>query len=91
MVKIFERNAVCDRCGFIMQHFLLRDEWTGLKVCKECWEPRHPQDFQKIPRTEKVPEWTRPRPTDIEVSVTYNTTDGIQENTIPTGTFTNSL
>ena len=36
-------QAICDRCGF--QYFLLelRKEWNGLRVCPDCWEPKHPQ------------------------------------------------
>lgn len=35
--------GICDRCGF--QYLLneLRKEWTGFKVCQECYEPKHPQ------------------------------------------------
>ena len=81
-----ERNAVCDRCGFDMKHYELQKEWTGLMVCSKCWEPRHPMDFQRIPRTEKAPEWTRPEPTDVEIEVPYiDSSVGVQENTIPTG------
>ena len=35
--------GICDQCG---QQFLLstlKKEWTGFKVCYECYEPRHPQ------------------------------------------------
>lgn len=40
--------GICDRCA---QRFLLRElkplivkrKHTGLKVCKACWEPSHPQ------------------------------------------------
>jgi NAD-dependent SIR2 family protein deacetylase len=35
--------ALCDQCG---QQFKLNDlkkEWTGFKVCDECYEPKHPQ------------------------------------------------
>ena len=35
--------GICDQCGF---QFLLNDlkkEWTGFKVCQECYEPKHPQ------------------------------------------------
>lgn len=36
-------QAICDRCG--QQYFLkeLKKEWTGFKVCQECYEPKHPQ------------------------------------------------
>ena len=35
--------GICDQCGF--QFFLnqLKKEWTGFKVCQECYEPKHPQ------------------------------------------------
>lgn len=55
-------------------------------VCDIDFETRHPMDFQRIPRTEKAPEWTRPRPADVELEVSYiATTVGTQETTIPTG------
>lgn len=29
------------RCGFVVEpHTKLRKEWTGLRVCKECWDPK---------------------------------------------------
>ena len=86
-----ERNAICDRCGFSYKHFELKQEWTGLMVCKPCWEPRHPQDYAKIPRPEKAPPWSRPKPPDTFISVSYDTSSGVQENTIPTGNFGNGL
>lgn len=30
----------CDRCGFVRRLAALREEWTGLRVCVECWDPR---------------------------------------------------
>jgi len=81
-----ERNAICDRCGFRYKFYNLKKEWTGLMVCDGCWEPRHPQDFLKVPNPEKAPEWTRPRPADVEVGPTYiDSSVGVQETTIPTG------
>lgn len=35
----------CQRCGFTIYGSKARQEWTGLRVCSKCWEPRHPQDF----------------------------------------------
>jgi len=35
--------AICDRCGFRYKYLELRMEWTGFKVCPECFEPKHPQ------------------------------------------------
>jgi hypothetical protein len=34
-------QGVCMRCGFTVEpHTKLRKEWTGLLVCKPCWDPR---------------------------------------------------
>ena len=75
-----EWNVLCDRCGIQFKASQLKDEWTGLKVCSECWEPRHPQDLARIPRTEKAPPWTRPEPGDTEVDVDYiDSSTGVQE------------
>jgi len=35
----------CARCGFDYRQSHMKREWTGVIVCQECWEPRHPQDF----------------------------------------------
>jgi len=35
--------AICDRCGFRFKYSKLRKEWTGFRVCSECYEPKHPQ------------------------------------------------
>ena len=43
-------NFQCDRCGGVFSDKHKAVEWTGAIVCKgpgtrNCWEPRHPQDF----------------------------------------------
>ena len=35
--------ALCDRCSFEFKLSELKEEWTGFKVCSECYEPKHPQ------------------------------------------------
>ena len=35
--------GVCDRCGFRVRYTKMQMEWTGFKVCSECYEPKHPQ------------------------------------------------
>lgn len=31
----------CERCGFrVRKVAALKKEWSGLKVCDECWDPR---------------------------------------------------
>lgn len=37
--------CVCQRCGFDYFASQIRREWTGLLVCPECHEDRHPQEF----------------------------------------------
>ena len=37
--------ATCQRCGRVFRASQLRHEWTGLWVCADDYEPRHPQDF----------------------------------------------
>lgn len=33
-------KGVCQRCDFKYDLHQLRREWTGLRVCSECWDPR---------------------------------------------------
>ena len=35
--------ALCDQCGQQFKLNALKKEWTGFKVCDECYEPKHPQ------------------------------------------------
>ena len=53
--------GVCDRCGFRIQYLKMRMEWTGFKVCQQCYEPKHPQLEPPVNATD--PEALRqPRP-----------------------------
>lgn len=63
--------TICDRCGFRFPSNELKPEWTGLMVCGQCWEPRHPQDFVKAIPDEQAPPWTRPNPEPIYVGICY--------------------
>jgi hypothetical protein len=36
-------RAYCDRCGFDYPLLSLKKEWNNLRVCSECFEPKHPQ------------------------------------------------
>jgi len=38
-------RGICMRCGFERPRSALHREWTGLLVCDECYDRRHPQDF----------------------------------------------
>tara|TARA_R110000744_G_scaffold31183_1_gene73492 strand:+ start:1047 stop:1409 length:363 start_codon:yes stop_codon:yes gene_type:complete len=52
--------GICDRCGWQCRYLEMKKEWTGLKVCEECYEPKHPQLFPtKVSDSETLFE---PRP-----------------------------
>ena len=51
--------AICDRCGQRYRYLKLRKEWTGLKTCPDCFEPKHPQLEPSSPRID-VKEDNRP-------------------------------
>jgi len=53
----------------------LRAEWTGVMVCSECWEPRHPQDMIGYSRQEQAPPWTRPERAEVEIMTDWQETD----------------
>lgn len=62
---------LCDVCGKKMKASHARHRWDGFIVCDKDFENRHPMDFIKvIPDKISVP-FTRPRPTDTFVSVSY--------------------
>ena len=64
-------SAICDRCGFTYRSWQLKKEWNGLMTCRACWEPRHPQDFVRVPaETVSVP-WVRSEPADEFAAVCY--------------------
>lgn len=64
-----EWNALCDECGLKFKSGDLKKRWDGLMVCREDWEPRHPQDFIRVITDEKPLPWTRPDPTDYYLPV----------------------
>ena len=85
-------NVICQRCGVKYKNDEVEKEWTGLLVCKrQCFETRHPQDFvRSMPDDQSIP-YASPPPTDVDVSVTYDTAVGVQNHDIPSGTFNNAL
>lgn len=53
-------NASCFECGRKFKASQLVKHWKGYYVCRDHWEPRHPQDFATAaPETDK-PAWTQP-------------------------------
>lgn len=55
-------NGICDRCGKKVKASMLLLEWDGLRCCRRCLDPRHPQDLLRPPTPERPPTWTRPVP-----------------------------
>ena len=75
-----DRNAICDVCGFRFKASQLMLRWDGARVCSDDFETRHPQDFQRIPRGESSPSWTRAEPQENFTSPNYvASTVGVQE------------
>ena len=89
--------VLCDRCGFQRKSDQVQKTWDGFIVCspstgKTCFETRHPQEFVRTKKDDMSVSFTRPQPADTFRSVdTVATTVGVQETTIPSGTFDNSL
>ncbi len=56
MFRLGDYNAICDKCGMRRYASECHLDWQGLFLCKECYEPRHPQDFvENIPEDQSVP------------------------------------
>jgi len=60
---------LCDRCGFRYYNTETRKEpETGMIVCKDCYDPRHPQDYVKSKQDKQMVKDARPEPTDTYLS-----------------------
>jgi hypothetical protein len=68
-------NVVCDRCGLKHKNDELQKEWTGLMVCKPCFETRHPQTLLRVPEENPAVPWVRPEPADVFIDVDYVASD----------------
>jgi hypothetical protein len=65
MYKPGDSWAICDSCGrrfFLSQ---LRKDWRGFMVCKQDYEPRHPQDTVKVTPDKIVIDDARPQVADV--------------------------
>ena len=63
---------ICDRCRLRYTSDKKRKEWTGLIVCEDCWEPRHPQDFVRARKEDTSVPDPRPNPPDVFVEGVEN-------------------
>lgn len=82
-----EWSCICDRCGFEYKSGQLKKTWDNLRVCRECYEPRHPQDFLRAKKDDQSVAWTRPEGEDVET----DTSGWVTPTPVPSGTFNNSL
>ena len=53
-------NAICDTCGAKYKASQLLLQWDNFRVCRGCWDPKHPQELQLPIPPPAVPAWTRP-------------------------------
>lgn len=60
-------NAICDVCGRKFKGDELLDRWDGLKVCRDDYEERHPQEFVRGVVDNPSPPFVRPWPPDTFV------------------------
>ena len=37
-------KAQCPVCGLVQKYADLRQDWRGVWVCSDCWDPRDPQE-----------------------------------------------
>ncbi len=87
-LKLGTWNCLCDVCGVRYKSDELKKRWDGYMVCPEDWEVRQPLDYIKAGRPQHPIPWSRPEPADVFVEVTYAaTTVGVQDTTVPSGTF----
>lgn len=61
-------EAICDRCGQRFKYLDLKKEWTGFKVCPECYEPKAPQLYP-LPAITEPQALYEPRP-DVRATMT---------------------
>jgi len=70
--------AICDRCGQRYRYPKLRKEWTGLKTCPDCFEPKHPQlEPSSVPYEPQVLHEPRPDVKEVlSVTITFPVVNG---------------
>jgi hypothetical protein len=59
-----QHNVTCDVCSQKTKAGLTRQRWDGFRVCCNCFEERHPQDFVRARPDKIAVPFTRPRTTD---------------------------
>lgn len=61
-------RAMCDRCGIEVKYSILMLEWTGFKVCPDCFDEKSELEFPNNNASD-AEALMQPRPdVDLEVS-----------------------
>lgn len=55
----------------------MKKEWTGLIVCTECYDPRHPQDLVRPKADNQSVKDPRPAPTVVYLGLNEVTVDSL--------------
>lgn len=61
-------NVICDRSGFKCKASDTKLEWNGLRVHKDFWEERQPQDKIRAFKDEQAVPYPRPDTTPVFVT-----------------------
>lgn len=70
--KSGDYNALCDQCGKKFKFSKLVKTWDGFWVCRNCFEPRHPQDFVKVKSENLTVSVNRAEPPDTFTTEAQN-------------------
>lgn len=82
-LKLGDYNAICWECGFKFKASKLKKHWKGYYTCKECWEPRQPQDFVRaVPDDMSVP-WSQTAVVEFLPGCTPNGSSAVPGQAVP--------
>ena len=63
-----QHNVICDASGFKVKSHETKKQWNGLRVRKDFWEPRNPQDTLIVPEDNQSVLDPRPETPDVFLS-----------------------
>ncbi len=69
-------NFNCQQCGRKLKSGEGLLEWDGLRVCRDCIDPRHPQELVRPVQDPKPIPWSA-QSADLFVTPTYQTSHSL--------------
>ena len=66
-----QHNVTCDICSQKTKSGLTKQRWDGFRVCHNCFEERHPQDFVRARQDKISVPFSRPIPTFVFTNIVY--------------------